>query len=88
MISLLVVADGPRDEATVPHMVEKILGSPIHTQFEPWPHLHGSGKGYERKLRFAVLQAWDAKAAGLVAVVDQDKAKHGGRLKALRGARC
>jgi hypothetical protein len=87
MISLLLIGDGPRDEATVPHMVENILNTPVQAEFQRWAHLHGSGKGYEKKLRFAVLQAKDALAAGLVAVVDQDNAKGGSRLKALRGAR-
>jgi hypothetical protein len=87
MISILLVGDGPRDEATVPHLVQTIVSTPIQAEFRRWAHLHGSGKGYEKKLRFAVLQAKDAEAVGLVAVVDQDRAKGGQRLKALREAR-
>ncbi len=87
MISILLIGDGPRDEATVPHMVEKLLNTRIRTEFRQWAHLHGSGKGYEKKVRFGVLQARDMNAVGLLAVVDQDKARGGSRLRSLREAR-
>jgi hypothetical protein len=87
MISILLIGDGPRDEATVPYMVKNILKTSIQTEFRQWAHLHGSGKGYEKKVRFGVLQARDMNAAGLLAVVDQDKARGGGRLRSLRNAR-
>ncbi len=87
MISILLIGDGPRDEATVPHMVANILNTSMRTEFRQWAHLHGLGRGYEKKVRFGVLQARDMKAAGLLAVVDQDKARGSGRLKSLREAR-
>lgn len=75
MLDLFLVADGPRDHVTVPHLVGHILGVTVRAQVAAWSrlHQHGSGSGYRRKLLFAVAQARDANAAGLVATVDSDK---------------
>lgn len=84
MIPILVVGDGPRDQATVPRLVERILGHPVREDFRPWARLSG-GKGYDRKLAFAVKQAKDAGTQGVVAAVDKDKSQ--GRLGVLRDQR-
>jgi len=77
MILLHIVGDGPRDEATLPRLVERILGLSeqlIASTFSNWARLHGeAGRGFGRKLSFAVRQAIDAGASGLVAVVDRDR---------------
>jgi hypothetical protein len=39
MISLLVVGDGPRDEATVPALVAGILGIDVVAVFRAWKSL-------------------------------------------------
>ncbi len=87
MISLLFVGDGERDAATVPHLVMRILGAEVEPVTRNRAHLHQAGKGYQKKVRFALLQALDAGAAGLIAVVDRDKSQHGEKLKQLRAAR-
>jgi hypothetical protein len=85
MIALLFVADGPRDEAALPPLVKGILDREIRSEFQPWARLHRGGKGYGRKLKFAVRQARFAKLEGVVAVVDRDRDDD--RLKALTSAR-
>jgi hypothetical protein len=39
-LRLLIVGEGPRDEACVPRLVERILQSPVEPQFEAWARLH------------------------------------------------
>jgi len=95
MINLLLVADGPRDEHSVPPLLETILGKKIRSEFKPWVRLNSSGgrrgkkgiKGYARKLRYHILQAHDERSQGLVAVIDKDKDSKGKRLKALKEGR-
>jgi len=86
MIRLLFVADGPRDAATVPHFISSILGTSVEPRTTPWVRLNRS-RGYAGKLRFAGIQAKEIGAAGLVAVVDTDKAPSGGRFREMRKAR-
>jgi len=99
MIALLFVGDGERDAATVPALVETLLQTPFRAETRMWARLHGAPttakqrqrkpaqKGYERKLRFAVRQANDAGAAGVVATVDSDTDKPGTKLRRLRKGR-
>ena len=87
MIRLLFVGDGERDAATIPRIVEIILSTSVGAEFHRWARLHGSGRGYKQKLRFAYRQAQDAGAKGLVATVDCDKDRKGQKLKKLRQAR-
>jgi hypothetical protein len=89
MIHLFFVGDGPRDEAAVPRLVERILNVPVRDEFSAWARLHrsGAGKGYGRKLRYATRQAKDRGADGLVATVDADKATKRTRLGELSDAR-
>ena len=87
MIRLLLVGDGERDAATVPHLVTTILGAKIAPETRMWVRLHGAGKGYKKKLLFALRQARDLRADGLVATVDSDKEKKGRRLRTLRAGR-
>ncbi|MAE72315.1 MAG: hypothetical protein CME06_17835 [Gemmatimonadetes bacterium] len=49
--------------------------------------MHRGGRGYARKLLFAILQAIDADLEGVVAVVDADRAKPAKRLAELRKGR-
>ena len=88
MIKLFFVGDGPRDEAVVPHLVAKILAlDALQSGFSPWASLHKKSKGYARKLRFAIRQARDQNALGLVATVDSDESGRSGRLNQLRDGR-
>jgi hypothetical protein len=84
---LLFVGDGERDAATVPHLVETILGIRVERATLPWARLNGAGRGYRKKVQFAVRQAIDAEADRLVAVVDRDKEAAGVRLGEMRQAR-
>ena len=86
MSLILFVGDGVRNAATVPPIVKRILNTEFSSLTRNWAHLHGAGKGYQKKVRFAVLQALDAGAKGLIAVVDRDRAQRD-RLKRLREAR-
>jgi len=87
VISLLFVADGDLDEATIPALVGNLLGVTVRSDFRSWARLHGAGKGYARKLVFAVRQARDAGVVGLVATVDRDRDHKGSRIRALRDGR-
>jgi hypothetical protein len=87
MMYLLFVGDGERDAVTVPRLVERIVEVPVREEARPWARLHGAGKGYGRKLAFAMRQAKDLGTSGLVAVVDADRDPKRGRLRALREAR-
>ena len=88
MIRLLFVGDGPRDDVTVPRLVENILGVPVREEVKHWKDLHlSAGKGLSRKLLFAVRQAKDQELVGLVATVDTDNDRTRERLKELREAR-
>ena len=87
MIRVLVVGDGPRDEAMVPAIVATVLGRPVEAQFEPWARLHDrSGKGYGRKLRYAIAVARDRRRA-LVATLDVDASPRRERMAELQQAR-
>lgn len=88
MTTLLFIGDGPRDLAMLPGLVEGILQSRFDRQLHDWHAIRlNRGKGFGRKLLFAVRQARDARLAGVVAVVDADNDRHGERLKALKTAR-
>ena len=88
-MKLLIVADGARDEASLPPLIESILGRPIDAEFKPWGRLHheGSQRGYGRKLAYSIGQARSRGADGLVAVVDRDKDRAGQRGRDLTQAR-
>lgn len=85
MIHLLIVGDGERDARTVPRLIERILEEEIRNDWLPWARLHRGN--YRRKVLFATRQARDAKADGLVAIVDADKTKNHERLKEMKKAR-
>ena len=87
MTHLHFVGDGPRDAATMPHLVSRILGAEIKSTAANWARLHSAGTGYRRKLLYAVTQAQTQKAKGIVAVVDRDNAVTGSRLGQLQDAR-
>lgn len=87
MIRVYFIGDGERDAATVPHLVINILQIEIDPTTTHWPRLHSGGAGYPKKLRFAMKQAIDAGADGLVAVVDRDKAEKRSRLGELQSGR-
>lgn len=87
MTHLFFVGDGERDAATAPAIVRRLLNATFRSTCQRWARLHGAGRGYGRKLLYALRQARDRKADGLVATVDADKEKKGRRLRTLRNAR-
>ena len=88
MTTLLFIGDGPRDLAMLPGLVEGILQARFDRQCRDWHAIRlNRGKGFGRKLLFAVRQARDARWDGVVAVVDADNDRHGERLKELKAAR-
>src|SRR5260370_6609488 len=89
MIDLFFVGEGPRDHAIIPHLVQRVLGVNIKPITTHWARLHreGSGSGYRRKVRFALLQAKDVNAKGIVLTVDTDKDPRRQKLKELLKAR-
>ena len=90
MIRVLIVGDGDRDAAVLPHLVSRLLGVEVEPEHRAWRsiriHRLFRGRGFDRKLRFVVREAHEAKRA-VVAVVDQDRAKPRERLRALQEAR-
>ncbi len=87
MIRLLIVGDGERDAATNPHLVKVITGADVDPIPMPWPRLNEAGRGYDRKLLFAIRKARDEGLEAVVATVDQDKSRSRDRLRALVAAR-
>jgi hypothetical protein len=83
MILVHFAGDGPRDAATVPHLVRGLVGDRFRVEAFDWHHLRVSG--YARKLKFLIRQAIDAGASALVATLDSDHLK--GRLAELRAVR-
>jgi hypothetical protein len=86
MIQLLIIGDGERDAVTVPRIVEQILSVSVREESRQWARLHSAGRGYGRKLQFAVRQARDSAQQGVVATVDADRSGLR-RLRELRGTR-
>jgi hypothetical protein len=86
-LKLLVVGEGERDRAAVPCLVEGLLGVSLECQFERWPRLHGAGRGYAKKLQFAVLQVANRGLQGLVGTVDSDDRHVARHLPKLQQAR-
>ena len=89
MIDILFVTDGPRDHVTIPPLIGRILGVTVRVNTTPWARLHRQSgvRGYRRKLRFAILQARDANALGILATVDRDVHPRRTKLKELLQAR-
>ena len=87
MVHLFFVGDGERDAATVPAIVKRLLDVAFRPTCARWARLHGAGRGYGRKLLYALRQARDRRADGVVATVDADEERKGRRLRTLRDAR-
>ncbi len=87
MIRLLFVGDGERDAATNPHLVATLIGTTVEPEATPWPRLNEAGKGYDRKLLFAIRTARQKGLAGVVATVDKDRSPGRDRLRDLKAAR-
>lgn len=95
MIRLRIVGDGERDAATVPMLVEGILGGDFARETSPWPRLHRREKkvkgyklsGHGQKLIYALTQARQRRFDGVVATVDADGPKRGEKLSQLKLAR-
>lgn len=88
MMRLLFVGDGPRDCATVPHLVANILGEPVHPEFKAWKKIELiRGGGYQRKMLFAIAEARTLGLDGIIATVDCDKSNRREKLSSLRRAR-
>ncbi len=88
-LRLLIVGEGERDRAAIPRLVERIVAEALDEEFEAWPRLHdrGSGRGFGRKLKFAVRQAIDRALQGVVATVDADQRQRSDKLIELKRAR-
>src|SRR5438046_2607642 len=87
-MKLLFVGDGPRDCATVPHLVSGILSSPVEPQRRAWKQIElFRGTGYGRKLLFTMAEARTLELEGVVATVDRDAASANERLSELKDAR-
>jgi hypothetical protein len=87
MIPIHFLGDGKRDAATIPHLVRNVLRVEIAAVPSQWARLHGEGRGFARKLAFAIRVAEADNAAGLVAVVDRDRDKKLVRLRELQAER-
>lgn len=87
-IRLSLLADGPRDHATLPLLLATILGRQIAVAgAHEWKGLRLAGGGNARKVAFAMRQAIDEGAAGLVVTADQDANPPRKKLRELRDAR-
>ena len=80
------VADGPRDEATLPPLVEHVTGVPCKATFSSWQSIK-THRGYDRKVRYAIREAKSRGQEAVVAVVDRDSAKKRQRLSRLADQR-
>jgi hypothetical protein len=86
MIALYIVGDGPRDHVALLPFLQRVLEIQVRPALEPtqWKHLRQhKGTGFDRKLLLALRQARDARADGLVAMLDQDNAPRQERLRNL-----
>jgi hypothetical protein len=74
-MNVLVIGDGPRDSVALPILISSILSRELNCRFRAWSelsHLRGIGSAYERKLKYAVRQAFDENRTAIVAVTDAD----------------
>ena len=89
MRRLLCVGDGPRDERPLPALLENLLGEELDCTYEDWRQQRrhgrrqgiGPGRGFHRKVAEALLKVRRLGFDGLVAVLDQDTAPRGDRLR-------
>jgi hypothetical protein len=88
-IRLMLAADGDRDDASIPPIIERVLGSQVEVTTLPWKskRLNNAGHGYVRKLKFMIRVARDERADGLIAVIDCDNHKKQERLREMAAAR-
>ncbi len=84
MIRLLFVGDGQRDAALGPALVGNLLRAEVQGGFRAWARVNAAGKGYDRKLLFALRQARDDGYAGVVATIDRDSSRGSERLRSLK----
>jgi hypothetical protein len=63
------------------------LGAKIDPTAIPWPRLHGPGRGFDRKLLFAIRKARQDGLQGVVATIDKDKSPGRDRLRDLEAGR-
>jgi hypothetical protein len=87
---LLFVADGERDHAVLPPLIERVLDCKVQPTFFAWKSDDlrlNRGRGYQRKLELALRKARDANLEGVVATIDADAARPKERLSELRAGR-
>lgn len=84
---IFFVGDGERDAVTVPTLVSRILGRNFGEECRNWARLHGAGRGYKKKLLFAMIQAREVRADALVATVDRDRDKTDAKVETLQNTR-
>jgi hypothetical protein len=87
MIRLLFVGDGERDAATNPWLVATITGTAVEPTAIPWPRLHSAGRGFDRKLLYAIRKARHDGLQGVVATIDKDGSPGRDRLRDLEAGR-
>jgi hypothetical protein len=89
MIDVLFVMDGPRDHATIPHLVGRLLGVKVRPIPTAWKRLRQKAgvSGYRRQLQYLIREARDASAVALIATVDKDKEARRQKLRELLKAR-
>ena len=94
MIRLFFIGDGERDHASVPPLVETLLGTQIDAKTASWSKLRlhsgkkmGCSAKFARRLLYAMDLARRRKIPGVVATLDQDRTKRGERLGQLKQAR-
>lgn len=95
MRKLSILCDGPRDRRAVAKLVEGLIGhsfAPIDTRLPrlntPQTRIEGGrGRGYARKITYAIRKARSEKLDGLIVALDADKDRHHERLKQAKRAR-
>ncbi|MGL4554655.1 MAG: hypothetical protein ACRC33_26110 [Gemmataceae bacterium] len=86
MIVIHLVGEGERDAVVLPALLERLLGVKVAARFTAWAEIEIQGKGFEKKLLYAVRRAISAKVRLLVATVDTDKDARNDKLGRLRAA--
>lgn len=79
---ILILGEGPRDEATVPPLVASLLGREVKSRFEAWKDSHVRWKTgqqglntHGRKLLLAIKATRADGGAGVIATQDHDKGR-------------
>jgi hypothetical protein len=80
-VLLYFAGDGARDSASVPPLVERVLGTAFTVHATTWKEIRLRQGTFEQKVQFALRQAFDMGAAGAVITGDRDR---GGKRELLK----